>query len=43
MPDAIGIDRFDYRPEAAPKDEEAEERPEDAEDSPLAQDPPVDP
>jgi hypothetical protein len=43
MPDAVGIDRFNYRPEAAPEGEEAKKRPEDAKGSPLAQDPPVDP
>jgi hypothetical protein len=43
MPDAVGIDRFDYRPEAAPEGGEAEKKPEDATNSPPAQDPPVDP
>jgi hypothetical protein len=43
MPDAVGIDWFDYKPEAALKGGEAKKKPEDATNSPLAQDPPVDP
>jgi hypothetical protein len=43
MPDAVGIDRFDYKPEAAPEGGEAEKEPEDAMNCPLAQDPPIDP
>jgi hypothetical protein len=43
MPDAVGIDRFDYRPEAAPEGGEAEKEPDDAEKPPPAQDPPVEP
>jgi hypothetical protein len=43
MPNAVGIDRFDYQPEAAPKGGEAEKKPEDVANSPPAQDPPVDP
>jgi hypothetical protein len=42
MPNAVGIDRFDYRPKAAPEGGEIEKKPEDATASPLAQDPPVD-
>jgi hypothetical protein len=36
MSDAVGIDRFDYKPEAASKGGEAEKRSEDATDSPPA-------
>jgi hypothetical protein len=43
MPDAAGIDRFDYRPEVTPKGGEAGKAPEDAVTSPLAQDPLVNP
>jgi DNA repair exonuclease SbcCD ATPase subunit len=43
MPDAVGIDRFDYRSEAAPEGGEAEKEPSDAEKPPPAQDPPVKP
>jgi predicted nuclease with TOPRIM domain len=43
MPDAVGIDKFDYQPEATPEGGEAEKKPEDAENSPPAQDPPVKP
>jgi hypothetical protein len=39
MPDALGIDRFDYRPEVAPEGGETEKKPEDGTTSPLAQDP----
>jgi hypothetical protein len=42
MPDAAGIDRFNYRPEVAPDGGEARKAPEDAM-TPLAQDPPVNP
>jgi hypothetical protein len=41
MLDAVGIDRFNYQPEATPEGGEAEKKPEDAENSPPAQDPPV--
>jgi hypothetical protein len=40
MPDATGIDRFNYRPDAAPKGGEAEKEPDGAEKPPPAQDPP---
>jgi hypothetical protein len=43
MSDAVGIDPFDYRPEATLEGGEAEKRPEDVTNSPLAQDPLVDP
>jgi hypothetical protein len=43
IPDAVGIDKFDYRPEAAPKAGETEKKPEDVAKSPPAQNPPVDP
>jgi hypothetical protein len=43
MPDAAGIDRFNYRPEVAPKGGEAGKAPEDAVTSSLAQDPLVNP
>jgi hypothetical protein len=43
MPDAVGIDRFDYKPETIPEGGEAEKEPEDAMNCPLAQDPPIDP
>jgi hypothetical protein len=43
MPDAVGIDRFDYRPEAASEGGEAEKEPGNTEKPPPAQDPPVKP
>jgi hypothetical protein len=43
MPDAVGIDRFDYKPETVSKGGEAEKEPKDAMNYPLAQDPPIDP
>jgi predicted nucleic acid-binding Zn-ribbon protein len=43
MSDAVGIDRFDYKPETVPEGGEAEKEPEDAMNCPLAQDPPIDP
>jgi predicted nuclease with TOPRIM domain len=43
MPDAVGIDKFDYQPEATPEGGEVEKKLEDAENSPPAQDPPVKP
>jgi hypothetical protein len=36
MPDAVRIDRFDYRPEAAPEGGEVKKKPEDAMNSPPA-------
>jgi putative NADH-flavin reductase len=43
MPGVAGIDRFDYRPEAAPEGGEAKKEPGDAEKPPPAQDPPIEP
>jgi hypothetical protein len=43
MPNAVGIDRFAYRPEVAPEGAEAEKEHGDDEEPPPAQDPPVQP
>jgi hypothetical protein len=43
MPDAVGIDRFAYRPEAAPEGGETKKDHDDAEEPPPAQDPTVKP
>jgi hypothetical protein len=43
MPNAMGIDRFDCRPEAVPEGGEVEKKAKDVVNSPSAKDPPVDP